>query len=492
VGQRVLADLRGRVFRHLQRLSKGYHDKNIVGVTVSRVINDVAEINELLSQGLITLVGDIIILAGITAVMFALDPTLALLVFIVLPLMVVVTLWFSRLARQAFRETRSKVAAVVGDLAEDIAAIRVIQAFAQERETQRRFSRVNEENREAYIRAISLSFVFLPAIEFLGMLATVIVLLVGGLRVINDLTTIGVLVAFMTYVTRFFQPVQELSRLFTTWQSAMAAGEQVLRLLDTPPEVTDHPEAVDLPPLRGRIEFKDVFFRYRPDSDLVLEGINLDIEPGQTAALVGPTGAGKTTIANLTARFYDASEGSVRLDGMDVREATQESLHRQIAVVTQDPFLFSRSIADNIRFGKPSATLEEVEAAARKANAHDFIHKLPEGYETRILEGGVNLSVGQRQLISIARAILADPRILILDEATANIDTLSEGMIQKALGELLEGRTAVVIAHRLSTIRNADRIYVIDKGRILEQGTHEELLGQGGLYRDLYERQFVD
>jgi ABC-type multidrug transport system fused ATPase/permease subunit len=491
VGQRVLADLRGRVFRHLQRLSKGYHDKNIVGITVSRVINDVAEINELLSQGLITLIGDVIILVGIMAVMFVLDPTLALLTFVVLPLMVGVTLWFSRLARQAFRETRSKVAAVVGDLAEDIAAIRVIQAFAQERETQRRFSQVNKENREAYIRAISLSFVFLPAIEFLGMLATVIVLLVGGMRVIQDITTIGVLVAFMTYVTRFFQPVQELSRLFTTWQSAMAAGEQVLRLLDTQPDVQDHPQAVELPAIKGRIEFKDVSFRYRPDDDLVLEGINLDIKPGQTAALVGPTGAGKTTIANLTARFYDVSEGAVLLDGIDVREATQESLHRQIAIVTQDPFLFSRSIADNIRFGRPEADMDKVQEAARQANAHEFIVALPEGYETRILEGGVNLSVGQRQLISIARAILADPRILILDEATANIDTVSEVLIQKALGKLLKGRTAVVIAHRLSTIRNADRIYVIDQGRIAEQGSHQELLESGGLYKELYDRQFA-
>jgi ATP-binding cassette, subfamily B, multidrug efflux pump len=492
VGQRVLADLRGKVFRHLQRLSKGYHDKNIVGITVSRVINDVAEINELLSQGLITLIGDVIILVGIMAVMFVLDPTLALMTFIVLPLMAGVTIWFSRLARQAFRETRSKVAAVVGDLAEDIAAIRVIQAFAQERETQRRFSRVNEENREAYIRAISLSFVFLPSIEFLGMLATVIVLLVGGMRVIQDVTTIGVLVAFMTYVTRFFQPVQELSRLFTTWQSAMAAGEQVLRLLDTPPEVNDHPESIDMPPLRGRIEFHDVSFRYREDDALVLEGINLDIQPGQTAALVGPTGAGKTTIANLTARFYDVSEGSVRLDGIDVRDVTQESLHRQIAIVAQDPFLFSRSIADNIRFGRPEADMEDVVEAARMANAHEFIQALPEGYETRILEGGVNLSVGQRQLISIARAILADPKILILDEATANIDTVSEVLIQKALGELLKGRTAVVIAHRLSTIRNADIIYVIDQGEIFEQGNHQGLLRKGGLYKELHDRQFVD
>jgi ATP-binding cassette, subfamily B, multidrug efflux pump len=492
VGQRVLANLRGQLFRHLQRLSKGYHDKHIVGVTVSRVINDVAEINELLSQGLITLIGDVIVLVGIMVVMFSLDLRLALLTFSIVPLMILVTLWFSRHAKQAFRETRSKVAAVVGDLAEDISAIRVIQAFAQERTTQQRFDQVNEANREAYIHAISLSFVFLPAIEFLGMLATVIVLLVGGLAVARGELTLGILVAFLSYVSRFFQPVQEMSRLFTSWQSAMAAGEQVLKLMDTPSDVSDRPDAVQMPPIQGRIELKDLIFRYRPEAPIVLDNVSLTIEPGQTVALVGPTGAGKTSIANLVARFYEVTEGAVLIDGLDVREVTQDSLHRQIAIVTQDPFLFSRSIAENIRFSRPEATQDEVEAAARMANAHPFIQALPEGYETRILEGGVNLSIGQRQLLSIARAILANPRILILDEATANIDTVSEALIQEAITQVLEGRTALVIAHRLSTIRRADRICVVDQGRIVEQGTHEELLRVSGLYSALYERQFMD
>jgi ATP-binding cassette, subfamily B, multidrug efflux pump len=492
VGQRVLADVRSGLFKRLQRLSKGYHDTHITGVTVSRVINDVAEINELLSQGLITLVGDLLILAGILVVMFSLEPSLALVTFAILPLMVIVTLWFSKHARQAFRETRSRVAAVVGDLAEDIAAIRVIQAFAQERNSQKRFDQVNEANREAYIRAISLSFVFLPTVEFLGMLATVVVLLVGGFGVVRGEVTLGVLIAFLSYVNRFFQPVQEISRLFTTWQSAMAAGEQVITLLDTEPQVQDLPGAIEIPPIEGRIDFENVSFRYREDTPLVLEDIKLTIEPGQTAALVGPTGAGKTSIAYLVARFYEISQGSLKIDGIDVRQVTQDSLHRQIAFVTQDPFLFSRSIGDNIRFSKPEASQAEVEAAARMANAHDFIAALPEGYETRILEGGVNLSVGQRQLISIARAILADPRILILDEATANIDTVSEALIQDAIAEILRGRTALVIAHRLSTVRNANIIFVVAGGKIVEQGSHARLIEKAGLYAELYERQFVE
>lgn len=492
VGQRVLANLRAQLFRHLQRLSKSYHDTHIIGVTVSRVINDVAEINELLSQGLITLVGDVILLVGILVVMFSMEPRLALLAFTVLPLMVLATLWFSRRAKAAFRETRSRVAAVVGDLAEDIAAIRVIQAFAQERKTQARFEEVNEANRDAYIRAISLSYIFLPTIEFLGMLATVIVLLFGGLAVTRGEVSLGVLVAFLSYVSRFFQPVQELSRLFNTWQSAMAAGEQVLNLLDTEPQVADRPGAVELPHIQGRISLEGVSLRYRPDSPYVLKDINLEIEPGQTVALVGPTGAGKTSIASLVARFYDVTEGTVRIDGYDVREVTQASLHREIAIVTQDPFLFSRTIADNIRFSRPEATQEEVEAAARMANAHSFISALPERYNTRILEGGTNLSVGQRQLISIARAVLAHPGILILDEATANIDTVSEALIQEAIAGLLKGRTALVIAHRLSTVQHADRICVISEGRIVEQGTHEELLRLGGLYAELHAKQFID
>jgi ABC-type multidrug transport system fused ATPase/permease subunit len=492
VGQRVLATLRSDLFEKLQRLQQGYHDDHIVGVTVSRVINDVAEINELLSQGVITLFGDLLVLIGIIVVMLSMDLRLALLTFAVLPFMFLATWLFSRQARYAFRETRSKVAAVVGDLAEDISGIRAIQAFSQEEASQERFKRVNVENRNAYINAMSLSFIFLPTIEFLGMLATGIVLWFGGNFVIQGQVTFGVMAAFLSYVTRFFNPIQELSRMYTTLQSAMAGGEQVLKLLDTPIEVQDAGDAVELQPVNGRIELRQVRFQYREDSPIVLNGIDLVIQPGTVVALVGPTGAGKTTIANLITRFYEVSEGCILIDGIDIRSVTQKSLHQHIRVVSQDPFLFSRTIADNIRYGCPQASDEAVEAAARQANAHSFITALPDGYQTRVLEGGVNLSVGQRQLISIARVILTDPKILILDEATANIDTVTEVLIQQALERLLRGRTAVVIAHRLSTVRSADWICVLDDGRICEQGKHSDLLKNHGLYYKLHERQFVD
>lgn len=492
VGQRMLATVRSDLFRHLQRLHQGYHDRNIVGVTVSRVINDVAEINELFSQGVITLIGDFLVLIGIIIVMLTMSPKLALFTFIVLPLMVGATWLFSRQAKKAFRETRSKVAAVVGDLAEDLSGMRVIQAFAQEKASQERFDKVNVENRNAYINAMSLSFVFLPTIEFLGMLATGIVLWFGGRFVIAEEVTLGVMVAFLSYVTRFFNPIQELSRMYTTLQSAMAGGEQVLRLLDTPIDVADRENALELKKVEGEIEFKDVTFKYREDTPIVLEHINMKIHPKKMVAIVGPTGAGKTTIANLISRFYEVTEGAVLLDGIDLREIKQRSLRQFVRIVSQDPFLFSRTIEENIRYGKPTASHEEVIQAAKLANAHTFISQLPEGYQTRILEGGVNLSVGQRQLLSIARAILTDPKVLILDEATANIDTVTEVLIQQALERLLFERTAIVIAHRLSTVRKADWIYVLENGRIREQGTHNDLLNQKGLYFDLHERQFMD
>jgi len=491
VGQRVLATLRQRLFRHLQELPLGYHDQHIVGVTISRVISDVAVINELLSQGLIALIGDVLVLAGIVVVMFSMSPRLALLSFLVIPLMVLATVVFARHARAAFRQTRAKVAAVVGGIAEDLSGMRVIQAFAREDNSRERFEQVNAANRDAHVAAMSLSFMFLPFVDFLSVLATAIVLWFGGRAVAQEELTLGVVVAFLAYVSRFFQPIQELSQLYTTMQAAMAGGERVLELLDTTPSIQDKPDAVELPPIKGEIRFENVSFSYR-DNTPVLHDLNLTITAGQTIALVGPTGAGKTSIANLVARFYDVSEGAVRIDGYDVRDVTQRSLRQQMALVSQEPFLFSGTIAENIAFGRPDAPREAIERAARSANAHDFIMAQPDGYDTVILEGAANVSVGQRQLLCIARAMLAEPRILILDEATASIDTITELLIQQALKRLLEGRTAIVIAHRLSTIRDADQICVVQAGRIVERGTHEELLARGGLYRTLYERQFVD
>ena len=488
VGQRALADVRADLFRHLHRLSLGYFDTQIVGVIVSRVINDVATVSDLLSQGLITLLGDLLLLAGIVVVMLSLDAELALLTFLVVPVMLVITRLFSHQARRAYRTTRSTVAAVVGDLAEEIAGMRVIQAFAREEVSRARFEKVNDANRNAHIRAMSLSFVFLPSVEFLGVVATAIVLWFGAQQMARGELTLGVLVAFLAYVARFFQPIQELSQLQTTLQSAMAGGEQVVRLLETAPVVQDRPGARDLPPVDGRVTFEHVTFAYRPDTPTVLKDINLTIEPGQTVALVGPTGAGKTSIASLILRYYDVTGGAVRIDSHDVREVTQRSLRRQTGVVAQDSFLFAGTVADNIRFGQPGASDAAIAEAARLANAHDFIVHLPDGYDTRILEGGANLSLGQRQLICIARAILADPRLLILDEATAHVDTVTETLIQQALERLLVGRTTLVIAHRLSTIQDADRILVIDHGQIVEEGRHAELMRREGMYRRLVER----
>ena len=491
VGQRVLATLRGELMRHLQALSLGYHSRHIVGVTISRVISDVAVINELLSQGLITLIGDILVLIGIVVVMMVLSPTLALLTFSTIPLMLLATYYFSRKAKVAFRQTRQSVAGVVGSLAEHLAGMRVIQAFAQEEAMRERFDGANKENRAAYVDAMSLSFIFLPTVEFLAVMATAIVLWFGGRAVAQGGLEIGVLVAFLAYVTRFFQPIQELSQLYTTMQSAMAGGERVRELLDATPEVADPPDSKEMPTIEGRIELRRVNFSYGSDVP-VLNNVDLVIEEGQTVALVGPTGAGKSTIANLVARFYDVSSGKVLIDDIDVRTVMQQSLRRQTGIVSQEPFLFAGTVLDNIRFGLPDIEAKSVAEASRQANAHEFIMELPNGYETEILEGGANLSMGQRQLICIARAVLADPKILILDEATASVDTATEALIQEALDRLLSERTAIVIAHRLSTIRKADLICAMQDGRIVSRGTHDELLEEGGVYATLYKRQFME
>jgi ABC-type multidrug transport system fused ATPase/permease subunit len=491
VGQRVLATLRGELMRHLQALSLGYHNRHIVGVTISRVISDVAVINELLSQGLITLIGDVLVLVGIIAVMLALSPSLALLTFSTIPLMLLVTYLFSRRAKAAFRQTRRSVAAVIGTLAEHLTGMRVIQAFAQEVAMRNLFDAANQDNRKANVDAMSLSLIFLPTVEFLAVLATAIVLWFGGRAAAMGTLEIGVLVAFLAYVTRFFQPVQELSQLYTTLQSAMAGGERVLELLDARPDVADPPDGSEMPTINGRIELRSVNFAYGADVP-VLRDVNLLIEAGQTVALVGPTGAGKSTIANLVARFYDASDGKVLIDDIDVRTVMQQSLRRQTGIVSQEPFLFAGTVLDNIRFGLPEIEASAVEEAATQANAHEFIMDLTNGYDTAIQEGGANLSMGQRQLICIARAVLADPRILILDEATSSVDTATEALIQEALDRLLSQRTAIVIAHRLSTVRRADQICAMQDGQIVSKGTHDELLEEGGIYATLYQRQFME
>ena len=490
-GQDVLADMRSALVHHLQDIHLGYHDTHIIGVTLSRVFSDVGVINDLLSQGLINIASDILTLIGIVVVMMSMSPMLALLTFSVVPLMIAATMVYARFAKQAYRETRAAVAEVVGDLAEDLAGMRVIQAFAQEDATQERFDDVNRSNRDAHVRAMSLSFTFMPVVRFLGILATAIVLWFGGRAVAGETLTLGVMIAFLSYVTTFFQPIRELSELYTTMQTAMAGGERVLELLDTKPGVPEAEDARQMPPVEGRVELRDVTFAYR-ENEPILRNVNLTIEPGQTVALVGPTGAGKTSISNLIARFYDVTEGTVLIDDIDVRTVAQRSLRLQMGIVPQDPFLFSGTIADNIRFGDPNASDAQVIEAARLANVDEFIRQTSDGYQTLIQEGGVNFSLGQRQLLCIARAVLADPRILILDEATSSVDTMTEALIQDALDRLLAGRTAIVIAHRLSTIRNADFICVVQDGEIVEQGPHDALLALTGLYRELYERQFVE
>ncbi len=491
VGQRMLADLRSALFRRLQELPLAYHDNHIVGVTISRVISDVGVINQLLSQGLITLTGDSLLLGGIIVVMLSLNAQLALVTFSIVPLIVLATMIFAHKAKLAFRKTRARNAHMIGDLAENLSGIRVIQAFANEEISSEKFDEVNGANRDAHVEAMSLSFVFLPTVEILGMVATGIVLLFGGLSVAQGSLTLGTVIAFLAYVNRFFLPVQELSQLYATMQTAMAGGERVINLLNTEPAIKDRPDARVMPPIKGRIEFRNVHFGYR-ESLPVLRDINLDIPARAMVALVGPTGAGKTSIANLIARFYDVSEGSILIDGVDIREVEQRSMRAQMGLVSQDPFIFAGAIADNIRFGKPDATAEEVIAAGELANVAEFVRDLPQGYDTEIFEDGANLSVGQRQLISIARAILADPRVLIMDEATSSVDMVTEALIQDALRTLLSERSAIVIAHRLSTIVNADLICVVDDGRVHEMGTHAELLARRGLYYELYKRQFVD
>jgi ATP-binding cassette, subfamily B, multidrug efflux pump len=489
VGQSVLASMRERIFERLQRLPLRYFDRHPVGDLMSRVTNDVDTLNQLLSQGLTQLLGSLFSLIGIVVAMLILDWRLALVCFAVIPVMLLTNVFFARRARRAFRTTRETVGDVTAGLQEEIIGVREAQAFNRTAANIERFRERNAANRAANVQAVAITSAFAPAIDVLSTLATAIVIGYGGYLVVTGTLTVGLLTAFLIYVQQFFRPIQLASQVYTQAQAALAGAERIYNILDEEPEPPDPPGARKLDEIEGQIEFENVTFAYDPGHP-VLHHVSFDIEPGQTVALVGPTGAGKTTIANLIPRFYDVSAGSVRVDGFDVRDVERRSLRRRIASVLQEPYLFSATVAENILYGRLDASREEIEAAARAVSAHDFIAALPQGYDTQLGTGGGTLSGGQRQLVSFARAVLADPRILILDEATSNIDTRTEALIQGALRTLLKGRTSVVIAHRLSTIRNADLILVIESGRLAERGTHVSLLSSGGLYADLYRRQF--
>ena len=499
VGQAVIYDLRKVLFQHLQKLSLSFYARYSVGRVITRVINDVETLREFITWAVLAIARDLFSLAGIMIAMLSLNLQLSLLTFASIPFMVVATFLYRRTARVAYRRVRAAISWVNSVLAENINGIRVVQAFSRQAYNYGKFSGyTNQYHLQTYLRAAKVAATFLPFVDVLGALVTAAVVYLGGTATLGSAAflghpiTAGVLVAFVLYISRFFNPIRDLSRRFDTLQSTMAGGERLLGLLDTEVDVQDAQDARELGAIRGAVGFEGVSFHYSDDPMLVLEGINLEVQPGETVAFVGETGAGKTTIVKLLSRFHDPTSGCVRVDGHDLRTVTQASLRRQMGIVLQDPFLFNGTVKENILFGRLDATDEEVIASAEAVGAHNFIMALKNGYDSPVEEGGVLLSVGQRQLISFARALLANPRILILDEATSSVDTQTETIIQRALARLFEGRTSFVIAHRLSTITNADRIVVIHDGRIVEQGKHEQLLEKRGLYYELYKTGFQE
>jgi len=491
-GQSIIFTLRTQLFEHLQQLGLGFFSRHAVGRLISRVVNDVGVMRELITWALVAVARDMLHLAGLVVAMLLLDWRLSLLTFLVLPLMGIATaIWRAR-ARDAYRWTRRSQSRVTGTLSEDIAGVRVVQSFSREERNYHHFANeVNLDNLNANLSSALLSSVFFPTVDFIGSLALGLVVWIGGTQALGQTITPGVLVAFVLYIDQFFNPIRDLSQRYNTFQSTMAGGERIFEVLDTAAEIVDAPDAIEMPRIDGRVTYANVDFAYE-DGVPVLSHVSLDVQPGQVVALVGETGAGKSSLVKLLGRFYDVTGGRICIDGIDVRAVTQRSLRRQLGVVLQDTFLFSGTVADNIRFGRTDATADEVVAAAQAVGAHEFVSALAQGYDTEVEEGGAILSVGQRQLISFARALLADPRILILDEATSSIDTQTEKKIQAAMATLLKGRTAFVIAHRLSTIVKADVILVIDGGRVVERGTHHELLAQRGSYYDLYTLAFEE
>ena len=484
-GERILADLRNKLFRHLQRLSLGFYERNRAGVLISRLTNDVDALDQLVTDGVTSLFQNTLILVGSAAILFALDWRLALATLAVLPFMAVATAAFRIVSSRAYRAVRERLGLVTATLAEDIAGIRIVQAFNRQSANELHFQEVNAHYREANHVTVVTNGLYFPFVDFLATAATAVVLGYGGYRYFGGDITIGTLLAFMLYLSNFFDHVQQLSQLYNTFLSAVAALDKIMDVLDEQPEVEDEPGAQNLPPIEGHVHFENVEFGYGKGVE-VLHGIDLDVPAGTTVALVGHTGAGKSTIAKLLARFYDPRGGRITIDGHDLCSITQQSLRSQLGIVPQEGFLFAGTVRENIAFGRPDASGDEIVAAARAVGADEFIAELENGYETEVAERGARLSLGQRQLVAFARALLADPSILVLDEATSSVDIGTERRIEVALRTLLAGRTAFIIAHRLSTIRNADLIVVLEHGRIVEQGTHDLLLARQGRYLSLY------
>lgn len=492
VGTEIIFEVRNQLFQHLQSLDLSFYDRYAVGRLISRLISDVGVLQDFVTWAVVGTFRDVFLLIGIIFAMLSMNARLSALVFLTLPLMVLVTRWWRDRARDSYRQIRRRLASVNANLNENITGVRVVKAFSREQRNLEHFVELNAGHLESNLEAARLSSVFFPSVDVIGSAAVALVVAYGGLQILGATTllTAGTLYAFVLYIDRFFDPIRDLAQRYNTLQATMAAGERIFELLDREPLIQDRPDAHELPAIDGAVVYDQVWFGY--DGDPVLKAISLRVEPGETVALVGETGAGKSSLVAVLARFYEIDRGRITIDGHDIRHVTLQSLRRQMGVVLQETFLFNGTIADNIRYGRLGAGEQHVMAAAKAVGAHAFITQMPEGYDTVVGEGGVHLSVGQRQLIAFARALLADPCILILDEATSSVDTRTELVIQQALQRLLQGRTAFVIAHRLSTITNADRIVVIDDGRIVEEGTHEELLARAGTYFTLYTLQWRD